>query len=111
MRPVATVYENSHGGFYENARSFTEAKWATIVRLYEVEIDSNGKCSIRRLAELASIGYSSARKAIDYYDGGVVMPPRKERGHGLRGVGSLLRWEMKHHLFLYNLYGKMHHSL
>ena len=91
MRPVATVYMNCKGGVYEHARCFTEAKRASIARLYKVELDTNGKCSVRRLVELASIGYSSARKAIDYYDGGMIMPPRNTRGHGLRGVGSLLR--------------------
>ena len=104
MRPVVTVYENCQGGFYEHARCFTEAKWATIARLCKVEIEANIKCSICRLAELASIRYSSTRKTIDYYDGRMIMPPRNPRGHDLRGVGSLLRWEMKHHMFLYDLY-------
>ena len=104
MRPIATVYENCKGGFYEHTRCFTEAKWASIARLYEVELDASGKCTIRGLADLASISYSSTRKVIDYYDGGSIKPPKSIRGHGLQGVGSLLHWEMKQHIFLYNLY-------
>ena len=67
-------------------------------------VNAKGECTIHRLTELASIGYSSTRKAIDYYDGVVIKLPKSIRSHGLQVVGSLLRWEMKHHIFQYDLY-------
>lgn len=72
--------------------------------MYEKELEAHGRCTIRRLAERASILNNLARKMIDYHESGIVVPYIKPRGHSLRRVGSLLRWEMKHHAFLYDLY-------
>ena len=104
MRLVSTVYQNCRGSFCDNVGSFSVTKLASIARLHELEIDLHGKCSIYRLSESASIGYISTRKVVNYYDSGVVIPPRKPRGPGLRGLSSLLSWNMIHHMFLYDLY-------
>ena len=104
MPVVTEVYQNRNGGFYEHRKPFEKAKWASILSMYEKELEAHGRCTIRRLADRASISNNSARKLIDYHDSGIVVPHMKTRGHSLRGVGALLGWEMKHHVFLYDLY-------
>ena len=104
MPVVSTVLQNANGGYYDHGKPFTESKWASISNMYELELEAHGKCSIRRLAMRSKVSNYSARKVIDYYESGIIIPPRNCAGHGLRGVGSLLRWEMTHHAFIYELY-------
>ena len=101
MSVVSTVLQNANGGYYDQGRPFSEAKWASVSRMYELELEAHGECSIRRLALRAKVSNHSARKVIDYYESGLIIPPKKPLGHGLRGIGSLLRWEMTHHAFIY----------
>ena len=98
------VYSNCYGAFYDVGKPFTEAKWMSVVDIYLDETKAHGRCTYRRLSALASISYQSARKAIDYYNGGLLLPTKLARGHGKRGVGSMLDWQMYHHLFIYELY-------
>ena len=93
-----------NGGFYDNRLPFAQSKWASIIDAYVKELEAHGKCSIRRLAMRTMVSNYSARKAIDYHDSGIVLPPTIHRGHGSRGVGSLSGWQMCHHTFLYDLY-------
>ena len=104
MPVISEIKENENGGFYEQGKPFDKAKWVSIFNIYEKELEAYGKCTIRRLAERASISNNSARKMIDYYKSGIVVPYLKPRGHSLRGVGALLGWEMRHHEYLYTLY-------
>jgi hypothetical protein len=81
------VRRNERGGFYMKGKSFTEAQWVVIVEAYANELDSKGKCTVRRLADLCKISHASAKKAIDFYDEGAIrLAPR---GHGRRGIGTL----------------------
>ena len=89
MPIVNEVYQNTSGGFYDNGMPFSQSKWASIIDVYVKELESHGKCSVRRLALHTMVSNHSARKAIDYHDSGIVLPPKSCRGHGLWGVGSL----------------------
>ena len=104
MPVVVRVLQNSNGGSYHPGVPFTDAKWVSVTRIYEKELEAHGKCTVQRLAERAQICKYSARKLKDYYDSGIHVPPLKAKDHRARGVGSLLGWEMCHHVFLYDLY-------
>ena len=59
----------------------------SLVSLYESEIESHGSCTERQLAARGRVSKRSVRKAIDYYEGGLICPTPPRRGHGLVGVG------------------------
>ena len=104
MQGFSNVSLNSNGGYYENGKPFSDSKWASIFSINETEIKDGGSCTIRRLAELACISTKSASKTIDLFESGIATSPKSTRGNSLRGVGSLLGWQMQHHAFLYDLY-------
>ena len=104
MPVVSKMYQNSNGRYYEHGKPFSDSKWASILSIYEKEIEDDGKYTIRRLAERACISNNSARKMIDLFDLGIATSLKNPRGYSLRGVGSMLGWEMMHHAFLYDLY-------
>ena len=95
------VDKNKRGGYFEHGKPFGEAKWTEIIASYQTEFDSAGKCSINCLVELTKIGYQSAVKAITFHCNGYSFAAMKSI---LRGVGSLKRFKMKHHVFIYALY-------
>jgi len=62
------IQRNANGAFYSDGVGFDELKWTEIVSLYERRrIRVKGTCTIKELANLAKVGYSSARKAIQAY--------------------------------------------
>ena len=75
MTIVNEVYPNTNGGFYDNGMPFSQSKRTNIIDVYVKELEARGKCAIRRLAVCTMISNHSARKAIDYHDSGIVLPP------------------------------------
>ena len=95
------VEKNSQGGYFEKGKAFGRAKWSEVIDFYQKEVEIAGKCSPRRLSQLARVGRKSADKAISYHRQGFIPSPQK---HITKGVGSLKRMKMKHHAFIYTLY-------
>ena len=98
---VAIVEKNQQGCYFERGKSFSRAKWYSMVNAYETELISAGKYTVNRLVKLAKIGTNSANKAIRYFDIGFI--PSRQRKNA-KGVGSLKGLKMKHHAFIYALY-------
>ena len=69
----------------------------SVIDAYLREIDDSKKCPIWRLTELAKIRWKSARKAIDYYTVGKVIPSNV---HCAKGVGVRKGTTMDHHTYL-----------
>ena len=63
---IAAVAKNKNGGYFEQGKSFTRAKWAEIIEIYNNNVSLSGKCSTNRLAKLSRIGWSTAAKAVHY---------------------------------------------
>ena len=101
---MPTVCRNSNGGWYENGRSFTQAKWVATLHQYEVLLIKNGGCSVRQLAKAASISVHSAHRVVKLYEEGKAEMPQCQRGSRKKGIGSKKLLEVQHHLFLYDLY-------
>jgi transposase len=93
---------NTNGGRYESGQSFSDEKWLELIGTYEHLLKAHGSCGIRELARCCHISRGSAKKAIQFFDTGLI--ERKRRGHGRKGVGAILRFGHEHHEFLYNLY-------
>ena len=102
---MSSIHVNANGGYFENGKSFTQSKWTEIIAKYIREVNDNGSCSVRKLARIAMISRTSAQKAIDSYENRSEIV-RKPRGTKRRGVGSLKKFEMKHHEYIYRLYRK-----
>ena len=96
--------QNAYGGFYEIGKRFTCAVWTSIANDYEKELQAHGSCTVRQLAARSRVSVNSARKAMDYYEIGVIVPPCGIQGHGLSGVGSISGMRGEHHAFIYQLY-------
>ena len=77
---------NMKNGTYTLGKGFTEAKWIEIIGKYHKEMQKEGKCTSRRLAEICAISKSSALKAIQFAKKEQIILPN--RGNGLVGVGS-----------------------
>ena len=97
MADTRTVLKNKQGGYYEQGRGYSKAKWVSILDLYLTEVESAGKCPIWRLMEMAQIGRKTARKAVAYYAVGKIIPSLK---YNAKGIGVLKRISMEHHAFI-----------
>ena len=86
--------------------TFSASKWATISEQCKQELAEHISCSIRNLEELTGISTKLARKSIEFFCQGSVIPLYVERVHGLRGIGTFLELAPVYHVFLYNLYVK-----
>ena len=104
MSRIPTVCRNSNGGYYEDGRRFTQAKWVAILHDYDALLKKNGKCTVRMLAKAACISLHSAHRAIKLHGTGLREMPQCQRGHGKVGVGSKKGLQVHHHQFLYDLY-------
>ena len=71
--------------------------------MYDEIVEKDGKCSCRQLASQCRISKNSANKAINAAKPGTV-PSASKFGHGKTGVGSLKKFEVEHHGYLYSLY-------
>ena len=89
---------------YESGVTFSASKWATISEQYEWELVEHGSCSTRKLTALTDISTKSTRNSIKIFCQGSVIPLCDEKGHGLRGIRTLVGLELIHCAFLYNLY-------
>ena len=85
---MPTTCKNSNGGWYEYGRSYSQAKWISILEQYEEVLKVDGKCSVRKLAKEASISLHSAHRAIKLYELGETKMPQCQRGHGKKGIGT-----------------------
>ena len=106
MSSLPTVCRNTNGGWYEYGRSYSQAKWLSILHQYEVLLEENGKCSIRQLAKAASISIHSAHRVVNLYKEGRTVMPKRQRGDGKKGIGSKKGLTYDHHTYLYELYKK-----
>ena len=93
---------NTNGGMYGSGKAFSDERWLEIIGTYEHLSKAHGSCGIRQLARCCRISQGSAKKAIQFFDTGLI--ERKKRGHGRKGVGTVLRFGHEHHEFLYDLY-------
>jgi len=101
-----TTRLNTNGGVYASGIALTETQWIQIFIAYEDELDTyNGKCTCRRLGEITRHSHETARKAIYYYDCGMV-PQAAKRGHGRNGLGAIKYLSAIHHAFIYQCYLK-----
>ena len=66
MSRTNVVLQNQYGGFYTAGRPLGKAKWISVIHLYDRELEINGRSTVRKLAELASVSkkYSVAGNAI-----------------------------------------------
>ena len=105
MNASRIVCINENGGYYSFGCSFPEEKWIEILDIYWRLIFENdgGDVSPTMLSAAAKISWGSADKAIIYGQIGLI-PTVYKKGHGKKGVGSLLQFEMAHHLYIYELY-------
>lgn len=55
MPIVRDVYQNTSGGCYEPGKPYSDTKWASIVDIYQRELEAHCKCSIRTLHKHAKI--------------------------------------------------------
>ena len=101
---MPTVCRNNNGGWYEYGRSYSQAKWRSILHQYEVLLKKNGNCSVRELAKEACISLHSAHRVVKLYREGGSEMPQCRRGHGKKGIGSKKLLEVEHHVFLHALY-------
>ena len=76
MPVVSTVLLNANRGYYNQGRPSLEAKWASVSSVYKLELEAHGECSIRRLALRTKVSNHSARKVIDYYESGLIIPTK-----------------------------------
>ena len=104
MSRQPTVSRNTLGGYYEDGRCFTQAKWLSILQEYKCLLEKNGICTVRALAKASCISLHSANRAIHMYKQGLSVMPTCQKGHGRRGVGSQKRFSSEHHAFMYFLY-------
>ena len=105
MNTTRKVQINKSGGYYAAGCSFPEERWVEILDLYyniTFEIGDRD-CTPTELAKAARISWASAKKAVLYGEIGLI-PPGGKKGHGRKGVGSVLNFEMHHHLYIYELY-------
>ena len=93
---------NTNGGMYGSGKAFSDERWLKIIGTYEHLSKAHGSCGIRKLARCCRISQGSAKKAIQFFDTGII--ERKKRGHGWKGVGTVLWFGHEHHEFLYDLY-------
>ena len=83
MADTRTVLKNKQGGYYEQGRGYSKAKWVIILDLYLTEVELAGKFPIWRLMEMAQIGRKTARKANTYYAVGKIIPFPKYTAKGI----------------------------
>ena len=99
MSNTNTVLHNEYRGMYNLGRPLGRAKWISIVSIYDRELHDHGRCTVRKLAELASVSKDTAWQAMQ-----LVIPTEQKSGHGHGGPGSILRFTMVHHSFIFALY-------
>ena len=104
MTSLPTVLVNKEGKYYDKGKAFTTSKWFTVAQVYHEIIEKEGKCTVRKLAKAAGISISSANKAIINIEVNHHLPVKKQRGHQLKGPGSISGLEREHHSFIYYLY-------
>ena len=104
MSDYRIVLRNVNSGLYEPGVPFSPTKWYTVHEFYEREMQNHGLCSERRLASVAGISRKSAKKAIHSFYCGSIIPFAASRGHGYKGVGTLIGLLPSHHSYMYDLY-------
>ena len=105
MNVSRTVLINKSGGYYAAGCSFPEEKWVEILDVfYRLILENEEKeVSPSMLAAATKISWESANKAIIYGEIGLI-PPGMKQGHGRVGIGAMVKLEMHHHLYIYELY-------
>ena len=98
------VIHNGNGGLYKPGLAFSATQWYAIREVYKRKLQRSWSCSERHLASSACISRSSAKKAMEVYSNGGVIPVRSDRGHGRRGVGTMKMLSRPQLGFLYGLY-------
>ena len=93
------ILQNEYGGMYNVDRPLGKAKQILIASIYGRELQSHGRCTVRKLAELAYVSKNTAWQAIQ-----LIIPTEQQRGHGHRYPGSILRLTTVHHSFIFALY-------
>ena len=93
------VLHNEYGGMYNVGRPLGKAKWILIASIYDRELQSHGRCTVRKLAVLASVSKNTAWQAMQ-----LIIPTEQQRDHGHRGPGSILRLTMVYHSFIFAFY-------
>ena len=101
MREV--VVPNTYDSPYSLGKFFSPDHWMRVIDTYTTIIKKTGKCSARTLAKGGKISRGSASKAIEYHRLGTV-PTECQRGHGRKGVGTIIGLLPFHHSYLYALY-------
>ena len=104
MTSYPTVLVNCEGAYYDKGKSFTNSKWLSIAQKYIDLIDTEGKCSVRKLAKSSKISIRSAQKVIVSINEDGQLPLHKKKGHQLRGPGSISGLRKEHHNYIYFLY-------
>ena len=98
------ILRNLNGGLYEPGVPLPATRWYRVHQIYKRELKNFGECSERRLACLAGISRQSAKKSIEAYQNGNILPSQTIRGHGHTGVGVLKGLLPAHHSYIYELY-------
>ena len=105
MEASNNIRLNVNGGVYTSGVALTEAQWIQIFIAYEEELDANDGCTCRRLGEITRHSHETTRKAIYYYECGMI-PQAATHGHGRNGLGAIKDLSAIHHAFIYECYMK-----
>ena len=89
MTSLPTVLVNKEGKYYDKGKAFTTSKWFSVAQVNHEIIEKEGKCTVQKLAKAAGISISSANKAIINIEVNNHLPVKKQRGHQLKGPGSI----------------------
>ena len=106
MSHTPTVCRNTNGGWYECGAAYSQAKWLSVLHKYKTLLKKHGTCSICCLAKEACVGLNLAHRAVKLYREGLTVMPKRQRGHGRRGIGSAKMLTVEHHTFIYEPYKK-----
>ena len=68
------ILRNLNGGLYQPGMPLPATQWVSLKEIYTNKMQTNGACSLRRLARLGGVSTTSARKCIDACRRGDVMP-------------------------------------
>ena len=54
---VASVEKNSQGGYFERGKKFSKAKWASVIDVYQTELNSAGNISSKHRCTMMPISW------------------------------------------------------
>ncbi len=94
---------NQNNGWFHRGKGFTTTKWLELLDQYHELVLAYKYLTKTDIANKLKISITSVTKLIDMYNSGGNVPD-SNRGHGIKGVGSLIGFRQIHHDFIYTLF-------